>query len=96
MPKRFFPGEGRIIVKPCEADEKSPGGIIIPEQAKEKPTRGTVVTASSRLLDNGARVASDVIEGDTVYYQRYGGSEIEIEGEKYVVISHSDVLAVIR
>lgn len=86
----------RIIVKPLEAEEKTAGGIVLPDSAKEKPQRGEVKAAGpGKLLDNGKVVALEVKVGDTVYYSKYGGTEIKINGEELVILRQDDVLAVL-
>lgn len=85
----------RLIVKREDEADTTPGGIVIPDQAKEKKSRGRVVAVGSgRLLDNGTRIPLEVNEGDTVHFASYGGAVIEIDDEEYVVLSESDILAV--
>ena len=85
----------RIIVKRAEANDVTPGGIVLPDAAKDRPSRGQVVAVGAgRLLDDGARSAMEVSEGDTVVFSTYGGTDVEIEGEDYVVLRESDVLFV--
>lgn len=94
---KFQPLTDRILVQPSEADEKTAGGIIIPDTAKEKPQRGTVIAVGpGKLLDNGTRATPDVKVGDVVYYGKYSGTEIEIDRDKYVIVRESDVLAVVE
>ena len=81
----------RVLVQPAPAEEKV-GGIIIPETAKEKPQRGKVVAAGDGTKDD-PMVLKD---GDTVLYGKYAGTELEVEGEKYLIMRQSDVLAVIK
>lgn len=86
----------RVVIKPMEAEETTKGGIILPDTAKEKPQKGKVLSVGSgRILDNGTRVPIDVREGDTVIFSKYGGSEIKIDGEDYLVVSERDILAVL-
>jgi chaperonin GroES len=85
----------RLIVRREEDDDVTPGGIVIPDQAKEKKTRGRVVAVGSgRLLDNGTRVPLEVSEGDVVHFQQYAMTAIDIDGEEWVVLNESDILAV--
>jgi chaperonin GroES len=85
----------RLIVKPTEAEEKTAGGIVLPDSAKEKPQRGKVVAAGpGKLLDNGKTAAMEVKPGDTVYYGKYSGTEIKVGGEDLVILRQDDVLAV--
>ena len=84
--------EDRVIVKAVEAEEVTKAGIIIPDSSKEKPLKGTVVAAG-----NGTKDEEMVLKaGDTVLYGKYAGTEIEFEGEKYLIMRQSDVLAVVK
>ena len=88
---KIQPLADRVLVLPAPAEEKV-GGIIIPDTAKEKPLQGTIVAAG-----NGTKDEEMVLkEGDTVLYGKYAGTEIEFEGEKYLIMRQSDVLAVIK
>jgi chaperonin GroES len=90
------PLEDRIVVEPMEAEEKTRGGIVIPDSAKEKPQKGKVISVGpGRVLDNGKRVAPAVKKGDTVVYAKYGGMEIEIDGTDYMILRESDLLAIL-
>ena len=81
----------RVLVKPAAAEEKTAGGIIIPDTAKEKPLQGSVLA-----VGNGTKDEEMVLKaGDTVLYGKYSGTEIELEGEKYLIMRQSDVLAVL-
>jgi chaperonin GroES len=89
------PLEDRVVVQPFEADEKTAGGIILPDNAREKPQRGTVIAiGNGKLLDSGERGEMSLKVGDKVFYGKYSGTEIEINGEDYVILRESDVLAV--
>ncbi|HOB75216.1 MAG TPA: co-chaperone GroES [Phycisphaerae bacterium] len=91
------PLDDRVVVKQGEAEERTAGGIVLPDTAKEKPQRGTVVAAGpGKLLDSGNRGALSVKVGDEVFYAKYAGSDVEVDGEKYVILRESDVLAVIE
>ena len=82
----------RVLVKPAPAETKTIGGIIIPDTAKEKPLKGEVVACG-----NGTKDEEMVVKvGDTVLYGKYGGQELEFEGEKYLIMRQSDILAVIK
>ena len=81
----------RVIVKPAAAEEKTSGGIIIPDTAKEKPVRGTVVAAGPGKKDEPITVKV----GDTVLYGKYSGQELPIEGEDYLIMRESDILAIV-
>lgn len=85
----------RVVVKRIEEEAKTKGGIVLPDTAKEKPQKGKVIAVGSgRTLDNGTKVALEVKEGDTVVFAKYGGTEIEIDGEEYIILSERDLLAV--
>ena len=90
MAKKFnvTPLHDRVIVKPAAAEEKTAGGIIIPDTAKEKPQRGTVVAAGPGKKDEPVSVKS----GDTVLYGKYAGTELSIDGNDFLLISQNDVL----
>ncbi|RMG10095.1 MAG: co-chaperone GroES [Planctomycetota bacterium] len=91
------PLNDKIVVKRLEAQEKTKGGIILPDSAKEKPREGKVVAlGAGKLLDNGERASFLVKEGDRVIFNSYAGTEIKIEGEEYLVMDESDVLAVVE
>jgi chaperonin GroES len=94
---KLQPLEDRIVVKPNEGEETTSSGLVIPDTAKEKPQEGTVVAAGpGRWNDEGSgRVALDVKVGDTVVYSKYGGTEVKVEGDEYLILSARDVLAVL-
>ena len=94
---KIRPLQDRIIVKRVQEEEKTKGGIIIPDTAKEKPQEGTVVAVGpGRFNEDGdERVPMDVGVGDTVIYSKYGGTEVKVEGEDYLILSARDVLAVV-
>jgi chaperonin GroES len=86
----------RILVKPLEAEEKTKGGIIIPDNAKEKPQKGEVVAAGpGKISDNGQKIAMELKKGDKVLYGKYSGTEVTIDGQEYLIVKESDVLAII-
>lgn len=86
----------RIVVKENEATKETPGGIIIPEAAEERPQEGTVVAVGpGRVADNGERVPMETKACDAIIYGKYSGSEIEVNGEKYIIMRESDVLAIL-
>ncbi|RMG65744.1 MAG: co-chaperone GroES [Calditrichaeota bacterium] len=85
-----------IIVRRLENEEKTPGGIIIPDTAKEKSQRGEVIAVGNgRVLKNGRRVPLDVREGDRILFSKYAGEEFKINGNEYVILEEDDVLAII-
>jgi len=87
----------RVLVKPLEAEEKSKGGIIIPDTAKEKPQEGKVVEVGpGRRDDKGGLVKLEVKVGDKVLYGKYSGTEVSIEGEEYLILREEDILAIIE
>ena len=89
------PLEDRIILKPMDADEKTAGGIIIPDNAKEKPQKGEVVAVGpGKVSDKGEVIAMTLKKGDKVLYGKYSGTEVSIEGDEYLILRESDVLAV--
>jgi len=86
-----------VIVKQTEAEEKTKSGIYLPDAAKERPTRGKVVSVGpGRLDDKGKAMEIPVRVGDTVYYGKYSGTEIEVEGQKFVILRESDLLGVLE
>ncbi len=86
----------RVVVKAAAREEMTRSGIVIPDTAKEKPQEGTVIAVGNgRLLDNGDRAAIDVHEGDRVLFAKYGGTEFKLDGEEYLVLKESDILAVL-
>jgi len=94
---KLRPLQDRVIVKPAEAEEKTKSGILLPDAAKEKPTRGKVIAAGpGKLDDNGKPMELSVRVGDTVYYGRYSGTDVEIDNEKLVILRESDLLGVLE
>ncbi|MCL2304795.1 MAG: co-chaperone GroES [Planctomycetaceae bacterium] len=88
------PLDDRIVVEPLAAEEMTAGGIVLPDSAKEKPQRGTVLAIGiGKLLDNGKRGEMNVVVGDEVIYGKYSGSDIEIDGKEIKILRESDVLA---
>jgi chaperonin GroES len=91
------PLDDRVLVKQSEAEERTAGGIVLPDTAKEKPQRGKVIaTGPGKLLDSGERGKMSLKKGDEVFYGKYSGTEIKIDGDDYVILRESDVLAVIE
>ncbi len=89
------PLEDRIVVKPAEGEETTSSGLVIPDTAKEKPVEGTVMAAGPGRFEDGVRVPLDVSVGDTVIYSKYGGTEVKVAGEEYLILSARDVLAIV-
>jgi chaperonin GroES len=90
------PLDDRIVVKPGEEEETTVSGIVIPDTAKEKPQEGEVVAVGPGRFEDGTRVPMDVKVGDRVLYSKYGGTEVKVEGEEYLVLSARDVLAIVK
>jgi chaperonin GroES len=90
------PLEDRVVVKPGEEEETTVSGIVIPDTAKEKPQEGEVVAVGPGRFEDGNRVPMDVKTGDRVLYSKYGGTEVKVEGEEYLVLSARDILAIVK
>ncbi len=91
---KIRPMDDRIVVEPHEAEETTAGGIVLPDNAKEKPQRGTVLAVGpGKLLDNGSRGQVAVEVGDQVIFGKYGGTEIEVDGTDVKILRESDILA---
>jgi chaperonin GroES len=91
---KLRPLDDRVVVRPLEAEEVTAGGIYLPDAAKEKPQRGKVVAAGpGKLLDSGNRGELSVKVGDEVIFGKYGGSEVEVDGEDLKILRESDILA---
>lgn len=94
---KLKPLADRVIVKPSEAEEKTKSGIYLPDAAKEKPTLGKVIAVGPGKVDEkGKRMELSVRNGDTVYYGKYSGTEVEVEGTKYVILRETDLLGVLE
>src|SRR3954471_10675950 len=92
MALKLKPLADRVIVKQTEAEEKTKSGLYLPDAAKEKPTKGKIIAAGpGKLDDNGKRMDLGVKVGETVYYGKYSGTEVEVEGEKLVILRESDI-----
>ena len=95
--KKLRPLGDRLVVKPTPGEETTKSGIVIPDTAKEKPQEGTIVAVGpGRVLDDGKREQMDVRPGDKVLYAKYGGTEFKLDGEDLLIISHKDILAVVK
>ena len=91
---KIRPLDDRVVVKPIEAEQTTAGGIVLPDSAKEKPQRGTVIAVGpGKLLENGGRGELSVAVNDQVIYGKYGGTDIEINGEDVKILRESDILA---
>jgi chaperonin GroES len=88
------PLDDRVVVEPLEAEDKTKGGILLPDTAKQKPQRGRVVAVGpGKLRDNGERMKLAVVKGDEVIYGRYSGNDIQVEGTELKIMRESDILA---
>jgi chaperonin GroES len=91
------PLEDRIVIKRSEPETKTAGGIILTESAQEKPQQGTVLAVGpGRQLENGQRAALDVSVGDVIYFGKYAGTDIQLDGEDVIIMKESDVLAIVK
>jgi chaperonin GroES len=91
------PLDDRVVIKPSEAQEKTAGGIFLPDTAKEKPQIGKVVwTGPGKVQEDGKRAPMSVKKDDEVVYGKYMGNEVEVDGEKYVIVRESDVLGILE
>jgi chaperonin GroES len=91
---KLRPLDDRVVVKPVEAEERTAGGIVLPDTAKEKPQRGKVVSVGpGKLLDNGQRGSLSIAIGDEVIYGKYSGTDIELEGDEVKILRETDILA---
>jgi chaperonin GroES len=93
---KLKPLQDRVIVKQAEAEEKTASGIVLPDTAKEKPTKGKVVAVGpGKFDDKGKRMELSVRSGDTVYYGKYSGTDVEVDGDKFVILREQDILGVL-
>ncbi|HTY58465.1 MAG TPA: co-chaperone GroES [Bacteroidota bacterium] len=93
---KIKPLADRVVIKPSPAEEKSRGGIILPDTAKEKPVVGEVVAVGpGKVTDDGKKVNPEVKVGDKVLYGKYSGTEVTIEGEEYLIMREADVFAIV-
>ena len=94
---KLKPLDDRIVVKPQEAEEKTAGGIVLPDAAKEKPMMGKVIAVGDgKLLDSGKRAPLAVKKNDVVLYGKYGGSEVEVDGVEYKILRESEILGIVE
>lgn len=97
MSKNVTPLGDKLLVRRLEAEEKTAGGIVLPDAAKEKPKEGKVVAlGSGKLLEDGKRGAFQVKKGDRVLFASYAGTEVKLDGEEYLLMPEEDVLAVVK
>jgi chaperonin GroES len=97
MAIKLKPLADRVIVKQTEAEEKTKSGIYLPDAAKEKPTKGKVIAVGPGKLDEKGRpMEIGVRNGDTIYYGKYSGTDVEVDGQKFVILRESDILGVLE
>ena len=95
MGLKLKPLSDRVVVEPAAAEEKSSGGIILPDTAQEKPQQGTVVaTGPGKVSDTGTLVEMSVKDGDKILYGKYSGTEVNVAGTDYIIMRESDILAI--
>ncbi|HUI09677.1 MAG TPA: co-chaperone GroES [Bacteroidota bacterium] len=93
---KIKPLADRVVIKPSPAEEKTKGGIILPDTAKEKPVVGEVVAIGpGKVTDDGKKVLPEVKVGDKVLYGKYSGTEVTIEGEEYLIMREADIFAIV-
>ncbi len=94
---KLRPLQDRVIVKQSEAEEKTKSGIVLPDAAKEKPTKGKVIAVGpGKLDDNGKPMEIGLRVGETIYYGKYSGTDVEVDGQKLVILRETDVLGVLE
>jgi chaperonin GroES len=97
MSMSLKPLGNRVVVEPIEQEEVTAGGIVLPETAKEKPQKGTVLSVGpGDRNDKGERVPMDVAQGDTILFAKYSGTEIKMDGKKLLILRESDILAIVQ
>ena len=93
---KFRPLHDRIVIRRIEGDDRTKGGIIIPDTAKEKPQEGEVIAVGNgKVLENGTKVAMDVKAGDRVLFGKYSGTDIKIDGQEYLILREDEILAIL-
>ena len=91
------PLDDRVVVKPLDAEERTAGGILLPDTAKEKPQKGKIIAAGpGRILDKGDRAGMSVKVGDLVFFGKYAGTEVKVDGEELKIMRESDILGIIQ
>jgi chaperonin GroES len=91
---KIRPLDDRVVVEPLEAEEKTAGGLFLPDSAKQKPQRGRVLAVGpGKLLDNGQRQALSVVKGDEIIYGKYSGNDIQVDGKEIKILREGDILA---
>ena len=93
---KLQPLSDHVVIEPLEAEDKTAGGIVLPDTAREKSTKGKILAVGSgKVMENGKKVALSVKSGDTVLYSKYAGSEVKVEGKELKIVSETEILAVI-
>ncbi len=93
---KLKPLADRVVIKPAVAEEKTKGGIILPDTAKEKPVIGEVVAVGpGKVADDGKKISPEVKVGDKVLYGKYSGTDVTVEGEEYLIMRESDIFAIV-
>ncbi|MCS7016184.1 MAG: co-chaperone GroES [Gemmatales bacterium] len=91
---KLRPLDDRVVIEPLQSEERTPGGIVLPDTAQEKPQRGKVIAVGpGKLLEDGTRAAMNVAVGDEVIFSKYAGSDVKINGNEYKIMRESDILA---
>ena len=94
--KSVKPLSDRVVVSPLDEDEQMRGGLYIPDTAKEKPSQGDVIAVGpGKVSDDGTRIEMDVSVGDKVLYGKYSGTDVTLDGEEYLILRESDILAIV-
>ena len=93
--KTLTPLSDRVVVQAAEAEELTSSGLYIPDSAKEKPQRGTVISVGPGKVENGSKIEMTVKAGDTVLYGKYSGTEITLDNEEYLIMRESDILGIV-
>jgi len=94
---QIVPLSDRVVVRPLEDEEQTRGGLYIPDTAKEKPQKGEIMAVGpGKVSDQGERISPDVKAGDQVLYGKYSGTEVTVDGEAYLILRESDVLAILK
>ncbi len=94
MSRTFHPLGDRVVIKPSTKEERTSSGLVLPDTAKEKPQEGQVVaTGPGRIADDGKRIAMEIKAGDLVLYSKYAGTELKEDGQEFLIVRESDILA---
>jgi len=97
MSNRLKPLADRVVVKILESEDKTKGGIFLPDTAKEKPQQARVIAVGpGKVLEDGKRAAVEVSEGQVVIFAKYAGTEVKVEGEEFLIIGEKDILAIVE